>query len=149
IGQEGEYRGGRRRDMRLAADDEGVLHRSSPRLRWLPRLRRRMDRPRGSLPCPRMDLRSGTRHRAQVQDRRAPLRRLEISLSHGAEWTALISRYIGTIPLSGDASCAVAHIIAICPPPRTPVSSAMIAKAGAAARHSQSAAPRAAVLPLS
>jgi hypothetical protein len=83
------------------------------------------------------------------QDRRAPLRRAEISFSQGAEWKALISKYIGTIPLSGDASCAVEHIIAICPPPRTPVSSAMIAKVGAAARHSQSAAPRAAALPLS
>jgi hypothetical protein len=83
------------------------------------------------------------------QDRPAPLRRLKISFSHGAEWKALISQYIGTIPLSDDASCAVEHIIAICPAPRTLVSSAMIAKVGAAARHSQSAAPRAAALPLS
>ena len=30
IGQEGEHRGGRRRDVRLAADDEGLLHRSPP-----------------------------------------------------------------------------------------------------------------------
>jgi hypothetical protein len=37
------------------------------------------------------------------QDPRAPLRRLEISFSQGAEWKALISTYIGTIPLSGDA----------------------------------------------
>src|SRR5260370_36161434 len=83
------------------------------------------------------------------QDRWASLRRLEISFSQGAEWKALISKYIGTIPLSDDESCAVEHIIAIFPPPRTPVSSAMIAKVGAAARHSQSAAPRAAALPLS
>lgn len=30
-------------------------------------------------------------------------RTLEISLSQGAKWKALISTYIGTIPLSGDA----------------------------------------------
>src|SRR5438067_5834220 len=29
IGREGEYRGGRRRDVRLAADDEGLLHPTS------------------------------------------------------------------------------------------------------------------------
>jgi hypothetical protein len=78
-------------------------------------------------------------------DRRAPLRRLETSFSQGAEWKALISKYIGTIPLSGDASCAAEQSISGGPPPR---SSAMIAKVGAAARHSQSAAPRAAALPL-
>ena len=83
------------------------------------------------------------------QDRRTLLRRLAISFSQGAEWKALMSTYIETIPVSGDASCMVEHMIAICPPPKTPVSSAMIAKVGAAARHSQSAAPRAAALPLS
>jgi hypothetical protein len=77
----------------------------------------------------------------------AMLRRLEISFSQGAEWKALISTYIGTIPLSTDASCAPAQSISSGPPPRTPVSSAMIAKVGAAARHSQSAAPRTAVFP--
>src|SRR5262245_66231429 len=70
----------------------------------------------------------------------APLR-AEISFSQGAEWKALISMYIGTMPLSGDAA---AQSTSCGPPPRTPVRSAMIAKAGAAARHSQSAAPRAA-----
>src|SRR5713226_3253473 len=84
---------------------------------------------------------------APDQDRRAPLRRLEISFSQGAEWKALISKYIGTIPLSGDASCAAKQSLSSGPPPRTPVSSGMIAKVGAAARHSQSAAPRAAALP--
>src|SRR5258708_15699686 len=79
---------------------------------------------------------------------RAPLGRLEISFSQGAEWKALISKYIGTIPLSGDASCAAEQSMSAGPPPRTPVSSAMIAKVGAAARHSQSAAPSAAALPL-
>ena len=67
-------------------------------------------------------------------------RRLEISFSQGAEWKALISKYIGTIPLSGDASCAAAQSMSGGPPPK-PVSSAMMAKVGAAARHSQSAAP--------
>ena len=32
IGQQGEHRGGRCRDVRLAADDQGVLHRSPPRV---------------------------------------------------------------------------------------------------------------------
>jgi hypothetical protein len=81
-------------------------------------------------------------------DRRAPFRRLEISFSQGAEWKALMSKYIGTIPLSGDASCAAEQSIAGEPLSRTPVSSAMMAKVGAAARHSQSAAPGAAALPL-
>jgi hypothetical protein len=31
---------------------------------------------------------------------------LEISFSQGAEWKTLISKYIGTIPLIGDASRA-------------------------------------------
>ena len=86
--------------------------------------------------------------RTPDQDRRAPLRRLEISFSQGAEWKTLISKYIGTIPLSGDASCAAEQSISGGPPPRTPVSSAMMAKVGAAARDSQSAAPRAAAWPL-
>ena len=64
--------------------------------------------------------------------RTAP-RRLAISFSQGAEWKMLISKYIGTIPPSGDA-LAVEHNASGGPPPRTPVSSAMIAKVGAAAR---------------
>jgi len=74
---------------------------------------------------------------------------LAISFSQGAEWKALISRYIGTIPPRDDGSCAAAQIIAIFPPPRTPVSSAMIAKLGAAAKPSQSAAPRVGAVRLS
>src|ERR687892_666130 len=66
----------------------------------------------------------------------------------GAGWNALISKYIGTIPVSGDASCAAEQSISGGPPPRTPVSSAMIAKLGAVARDSQSAAPKAAALSL-
>src|SRR5690348_7794717 len=80
------------------------------------------------------------------QDLPAALSRLEISLSHGAEWKALISRYIGTIPLSEDVPCISAQSISGLPP-RTPVSSAMRAKVGAAARASQSAAPRATARP--
>jgi hypothetical protein len=34
-----------------------------------------------------------------------PLRRLEINLSHGVAWKALISRYITVIPLIGDEPC--------------------------------------------
>jgi hypothetical protein len=67
-----------------------------------------------------------------------------ISRSQGAAWKALISMYIQTIPLSGGASCAAQNIFCW-PPPRTPVSNAMTAKVGAAARQTQSAAPRAAV----
>jgi hypothetical protein len=54
------------------------------------------------------------------------------SFSQGAEWKTLISKYIGTIPPRGDA-LAVEHN-ASGEPPRTPVSSAMVAKVGAAAR---------------
>src|SRR5436190_24317219 len=82
------------------------------------------------------------------QDPLAPLRRLAISFSQGAEWKALISKYIGAIPLSGDASCVAEQSISGAPPPRAPVSSAMIAKVGAAARDSQPAAPTAAAFSL-
>jgi hypothetical protein len=81
------------------------------------------------------------------QDRRAPLRRLQTSFNQGVEWKTLISKYIGTIPLKGNASGAAEQSMAG-GPPRADVSSAMIAKVGAAARHNQSAAPRAAVLRL-
>src|SRR6266567_8570316 len=37
--------------------------------------------------------------------------RREISFSQGAEWNALISRYIGTIPLNGDTPCGAEHIM--------------------------------------
>jgi hypothetical protein len=60
----------------------------------------------------------------------------------GAEWKALISKYIGTIPLSGDASCTAEHSISGGPTPTTPVSTAMIANVGVAASDSQSAVPR-------
>ena len=58
--------------------------------------------------------------------------RTRISFSHGAAWKALISTYIVTIPLSGD-TCAAEQSISAGPPPRTPVSSAMMAKVGDAA----------------
>src|SRR5881397_1382670 len=74
--------------------------------------------------------------------------RLEISFSQGAVWKALIRRYIGTIPLSGDVP-AIEHNSSADPPPRTQVSSAMVAKVGAAARYRKLAAPVAAELPLS
>src|ERR1700675_4392773 len=74
-----------------------------------------------------------------------PLRRLEISFSQGAEWKALISKYIGAIPLSGDAA---EQSISGGPPAGTAVSNAMMAKVGAAPRHNQSAAPCAVARPL-
>jgi hypothetical protein len=40
------------------------------------------------------------------QDPLAQLRRRDTSLSHGPKWKALINKYIVTIPVSGDASCA-------------------------------------------
>ena len=86
--------------------------------------------------------------RTPDQDRQTPLRRREISFSQGAEWKALISKYIGTIPLSGDA-LAIEHNASADPPPRTQVSSAMIAKVGAAARYRKLAAPIADPLPFS
>jgi hypothetical protein len=79
--------------------------------------------------------------RTPDHERRALFRRREMSLSQGAEWKALISMYIEVIPLSGDASCAPMQDIAS-PPPRRPVSNAMTAKVGAAARHTQLLAPR-------
>ena len=77
---------------------------------------------------------------------RALLRRLEISFSQGAEWKALISKYIGTIPLSGD-PCLPKQSISAGPPGRTPVKRAMIAKVGVAARDNQLAMPSAAEAP--
>ncbi|WP_376745752.1 hypothetical protein [Sinorhizobium psoraleae] len=49
------------------------------------------------------------------------------------------------MPVKGDASGADEQSISS--GPRTPVSSAMVAKVGAAAKDSQSAAPKVAVLP--
>jgi hypothetical protein len=65
---------------------------------------------------------------------------LAISLSQGDKWKVLISKYIGTIPVNGDASCAAKHCIPGMPPSWIPVRSAMIAKAGAAARDSKQSA---------
>ncbi len=72
----------------------------------------------------------------------APLRRRETSFSHGAVWKALMSRYIKAIPSSGDAPCAVGPVIPCEPPLEMAVNSAIVAKAGAAARQTQSAATR-------
>src|SRR3954447_5364966 len=82
------------------------------------------------------------------EDRCVPPRRPEIIFSQGAEWKALISKYIGTIPLSGEAVCAAEQSTSGAPPP-APVNSAMIAKVGAAARYSQSAVPFVPALPVS
>jgi hypothetical protein len=75
-----------------------------------------------------------------------PLCRLEINLTHGAAWKALISRYITVIPLIGDEPCIAVQSMSGWPL-KKPVHSAMIAKVGAAARPSQPAAPGAARLP--
>lgn len=77
------------------------------------------------------------------QEPRVPFRRREISFSQGAEWKTLISKYIGTIPFSGDACCADEQSMSGWSPPETPVSNAMMAKVGAAAKPSHSVTLRA------
>jgi hypothetical protein len=64
----------------------------------------------------------------------------ESSLSHGPKWNALINKYIGAIPVNGEASCAAEQSMSGMPPPWIPASNAMIAKVGAAASDSQSSA---------
>jgi hypothetical protein len=59
------------------------------------------------------------------------------SLSHGAKWNALISRYIETIPVSGDAAFPAEHSMSGMLPLWILVSIAIMAKVGAAARDSQ------------
>jgi hypothetical protein len=49
--------------------------------------------------------------RPLCQDGPAALRQREISFSQGVKWKALISAYIGTIPLSGDMCVAAEHEI--------------------------------------
>jgi hypothetical protein len=71
---------------------------------------------------------------------------LEINLSHGAAWKALISRYISVIPLIGDEPCVAMQSMSGWPLNK-PVHSAMVAKVGAAARPSQPAAPKVAPRP--
>src|SRR5262245_23803523 len=48
----------------------------------------------------------------------------ETSFSHGAEWKAVISTYIGTMPVSGNAGCAGMHSMAEVSLPRRLDSSA-------------------------
>ena len=71
-------------------------------------------------------------------------RRLEINLSHGVAWKALISRYITVIPFIGDEPCITMQSMSGWPL-KKPFHSAIIAKVGAAARPSQPAAPVAAL----
>jgi hypothetical protein len=68
----------------------------------------------------------------------APLRQLAISFSHGAKWKALISTYIGTIPLRAHACDPAEHGTACGPSPSMAVSAAMNPKIGAAPSDSQS-----------
>lgn len=82
------------------------------------------------------------------QSRWAPFRGLEISCSHGAEWKPLISKYITTIPFSGDGYCVAEQRMSGGPTSSAPANSAIIAKVGAATRDRKSIAP-AATLPLS
>ncbi|XSC48655.1 hypothetical protein ACF1BQ_017320 [Bradyrhizobium sp. RDT10] len=80
------------------------------------------------------------------QDGRLRFAGLMISFSQGAEWKALISKYIGTIPPTGD---AFEQSISSGPLPTAAVSSAMIAKVGAAASNSHLTMLHAAALPSS
>jgi hypothetical protein len=75
--------------------------------------------------------------------RRLASYRPQISFEHDVEWKAAISRYMSVIPLNVDECCVTAQRIFGSPSPRA-VSSAMRAKVGAAARHSQLAMPCAA-----
>jgi hypothetical protein len=59
----------------------------------------------------------------------------EISFSHGARWKALISRYIGAIPLEPKPPAAEQNALGA-PLSSATVESAMIAKTGAAVRGS-------------
>jgi hypothetical protein len=76
----------------------------------------------------------------QHHDQRAMPGRLEISLSQGAKWKALINKYIRNIPVSGDPLSVAEQSISDVLPPLTAVSSAMIKKVGAAARDSKQSA---------
>jgi hypothetical protein len=67
-------------------------------------------------------------------------------LSQGAEWKALIRKYIGTIPPTGDAFAAEQRL-SNGPLPATAVSSAMTAKAGVAASASHLTMLRVTVAP--
>jgi hypothetical protein len=78
------------------------------------------------------------------QDRLARRRR-DISFSQGDEWNPLMSKYIGTIPRSGE-GWAAEQSISAGSPPRTPVCNAMIAKVGDAAKLIHSAARKVAPL---
>ena len=73
-------------------------------------------------------------------------RRLEINLSHGVAWKALISRYITVIPLIGDELCIAMQSMSGWPL-KKPVHKAMIANVGAAAGPSHRAMPGAALPP--
>jgi hypothetical protein len=72
-------------------------------------------------------------------------RRLEINLSHGAAWKALISRYITVIPFIDNEPCIAMQSMSGWPL-KKPFHNAIIAKVGAAARPSRPAAPVAALL---
>ena len=72
--------------------------------------------------------------------------RLEINLSHGVAWKALISRYITVIPLIGDELCIAMQSMSGWPL-KKPVHKAMIANVGAAARPSHRATSGAALPP--
>ena len=65
-------------------------------------------------------------------------RQPDISFSHGAEWKALISTYMETIPFSSDPCCAAVQNMSGGPPLKAAVTNAMIANVGAAARTASS-----------
>jgi hypothetical protein len=80
------------------------------------------------------------------QRRGANLRSLGISLSHGAQWKALISAYMIVIPPSADVRCAEQIITGASPP--ISVVNAIAPNVGAAARLNQRASPNASLLSL-
>ena len=72
--------------------------------------------------------------------------RLEINLSHGVAWKALISRYITVIPLIGGEPCIAMQSMSEWPL-KNPVHKAIVANVGAAARPSHRATSGAALPP--
>jgi hypothetical protein len=65
---------------------------------------------------------------SDVDDRWVPLPQWEVNFSQGPKWTALISRYIKNIPVSGDASRTAEHSTSGGPPSRIAINTAMSAK---------------------
>ena len=94
-------------DRRIVLSGKDGLERDVAAAAWLPVSR--IDEQGRAASCRLLPIAA-----APDQGRRTARRRPEISFSQGAAWNALMSRYIGTIPLSGDA-CAAEQSISAAP----------------------------------